>query len=157
NPTLHDLSDTSTTEFPQALSLFYTGKIADYLGAFLQLTWNQTSDSVGIDNSELRFANHAAFDSIGVPDFIYGISTNNNPTSQDLGTTPPAGVYPSTTPTVGPPPAPNPILVAQLPQESAGLSGYLFLFNRLYIEGGAYWSAQTSFTNATTGGPGPLD
>src|SRR5262249_34806171 len=55
------------------------------------------------------------------------------------------------------PPIAKPILVGQLSQESAGLTGYLFLFNRLYIEGGAYWSAQTSFTNATTGGPGPLD
>src|SRR5262249_37239772 len=144
NPTLHDLSDTSTTEFPQALSLFYTGKIADYLGAFLQLTWEQTSNSVGIDNSELRFANHAAFDSIGVTDFIYGISVNNNPTSQDVWNSTPAWGYPFISTNVGVPPIAQPILVGQLSQESAGLAGYLFLFNRLYIEGGAYWSAQTS-------------
>ena len=157
NPTLNDLSDESTTEFPQALSLFYTGKIADYLGAFLQLTWEQTSNSVGIDNSELRFANHAAFDSIGLTDFIYGISTNNNPTSQDVWNSTPAWGYPFISTNVGVPPIAKPILQGQLSQESAGVSGYLFLFNRLYIEGGAYWSAQTSFTNATTGGPGPLD
>src|SRR5262245_64997870 len=77
NPTLSDLSDKSTTEFPQALSLFYTGKIADYLGAFLQLTWEQTSNAVGIDNSELRFANHAAFDLIWVSAVVVGIFSNN--------------------------------------------------------------------------------
>src|SRR5262245_7118042 len=46
-----ELAQENTTQFPQALSLFYTGKIADPLGAFLQLTWEPSSDSVGIDNS----------------------------------------------------------------------------------------------------------
>jgi hypothetical protein len=84
NPTVTDLAQQNTTEFPQALSLFYTGKVADYLGAFLQLTWIQTNNAVGIDNSELRFANHGAFDWLSSPDFIYGLSLNNNPTSQDV-------------------------------------------------------------------------
>jgi hypothetical protein len=157
NPTLSDMSNQNTTEFPQALSLFYTGKIADYLGSFLQLTWNQTSNAVGIDNSELRFANHGAFGSIGLSDFIYGLSFNNNPTSQDVWNSTPAWGYPFITTNVGVPPIAKPILVGQLSQQSAGFSAYVFLFNHLYLEGGAYWSAQTSFTNATTGGPGPLD
>jgi hypothetical protein len=157
NPTLTSLSDESTTEFPQALSLFYTGKIADYLGSFLQLTWIQTNNAVGIDNSELRFANHGMFESIGVRDFIYGLSVNNNPTVQDVWNSTPAWGYPFITTNVGVPPVAAPILVGQLSQESAGLSGYLFLSNHLYVEGGGYWSAQTHFTNATTGGPGPLD
>jgi hypothetical protein len=76
--------------FPQALSLFYTGSISDKLGAFLQLTWNPSGNSVGIDNSDLRFADHAAFDSIGIPDFIYGLTLNNNPTSQDVWNSTPA-------------------------------------------------------------------
>ena len=74
----HDLSQKNSTEFPQALSLFYTGKIADELGAFLQLTWNPSSNSVGIDNSDLRFANHAAFGTEEVPDLIYGVTLNNS-------------------------------------------------------------------------------
>jgi hypothetical protein len=157
NPTVTDLAQQNTTEFPQALSLFYTGKVADYLGAFLQLTWNPQADAVGIDNSELRFANHGAFDSIGMTDFIYGLSLNNNPTSQDVWNSTPAWGYPFITTNVGVPPVANVILDGQLSQESAGFSGYLFLFNHLYIEAGGYRSAQTSFTNATTGGPGPLD
>jgi len=152
-----DFSQHNTTQFPQALSFFYTGKIADELGAFLQLTWNPPSNSAGIDNSDLRFANHAAFESIGVPDFIYGLTLNNNPTAQDVWNSTPAWGYPFISTNVGVPPVAKALLDGQLAQESAGLAGYFFLFNHLYLEVGGYRSAQTSFTNNTTGGPGPLD
>ena len=39
SPTVTDLSQKNSAEFPQALSIFYTGKISDNLGAFLQVTW----------------------------------------------------------------------------------------------------------------------
>jgi hypothetical protein len=152
-----DLSQKNDTQFPQALSLFYTGKIADNLGAFLQLTWEPSSNAVGIDNSDLRFANHAAFESLGVPDFIYGLSLNNNPTSQDVWNSTPAWGYPFLTSSVGVPPVTGALLDGQLAQASVGLGGYVYLFDHLYVELSGYRSAQTSFTNATTGGPGPLD
>ena len=152
-----DLSQKNDTQFPQALSLFYTGKIADNLGAFLQLTWEPDSNAVGIDNSDLRFANHAAFESMGVPDFIYGLTLNNNPTSQDVWNSTPAWGYPFVASNVGVPPVASALLDGQLAQASAGLGGYVYLFDHLYVELSGYRSAQTSFTNATTGGPGPLD
>ncbi len=152
-----ELAQRNTTEFPQALSFFYTGKIADELGAFLQLTWNPPSNSAGIDNSDLRFANHAAFESIGMTDFIYGLTLNNNPTAQDVWNSTPAWGYPFISTNVGVPPVAKAVLDGQLAQESAGLAAYFYLFNHLYLEAGGYRSAQTSFTNSTTGGPGPLD
>jgi hypothetical protein len=152
-----DLSQRNSLEFPQALSLFYTGKIAPELGAFLQLTWNPPTNSVGIDNSDLRFADHGAFDSIGLSDFIYGITLNNNPTSQDVWNSTPAWGYPFLVTNVGVPPVAKAILDGRLAQQSAGLGGYLYLFDHLYLEVDGYRSAQTNFTNATTGGPGPLD
>ena len=152
-----DLSKKNDTQFPQALSLFYTGKISDNLGAFLQLTWEPSSNAVGIDNSDLRFANHADFESIGLRDFIYGLSLNNNPTSQDVWNSTPAWGYPFLTSSIGVPPVASALLDGQLAQESVGLGGYVYLFDHLYIELSGYRSAQTSFTNATTGGPGPLD
>jgi hypothetical protein len=157
NPEVHSLSEESTTQFPQALSLFYTGKIADELGAFLQLTWNPPSNAVGIDNSDLRFANHGVFESVGLSDFIYGVSLNNNPTVEDVWNSSPAWGYPFISTNVGVPPAAKPILQGQLSQESVGLVPYVFVLDHLYLAAGAYRSAQTSFTNATTGGPGPLD
>jgi len=157
NPEVQSLSERNTTQFPQALSLFYTGKIADELGAFLQLTWNPPTNAVGIDNSDLRFANHGAIESIDLSDFIYGVSLNNNPTSEDVWNSTPAWGYPFISTNVGVPPVAKPLLQGQLSQESAGLVPYLFLLDHLYLGAGAYRSAQTSFTNATTGGPGPLD
>jgi hypothetical protein len=152
-----DLSQKNDTQFPQSLSLLYTGKISDNLGAFLQLTWAPDADSVGIDNSDLRFANHAEFESVGVTDFIYGITLNNNPTSQDVWNSTPAWGFPFIATNVGVPPAAQTLLDGQLAQQAAGLGAYVYLFNHLYLEFSAYRSAQTSFTNATTGGPGPLD
>jgi len=152
-----ELSQKNSTEFPQALSLFYTGKIADELGAFLQLTWNPSSNSVGIDNSDLRFANHASFAAEETPDLIYGLTLNNNPTSQDVWNSTPAWGYPFIVTNVGVPPVAKALLDGQLAQASAGFGAYVYLFDHLYIEASGYRSAQTSFTNATTGGPGPLD
>jgi hypothetical protein len=152
-----DLSQKNQTEFPQALSLFYTGKISDNLGAFLQLTWNPSPNALGIDNSDLRYADHGAFDGLGMTDFIYGITLNNNPTSQDVWNSTPAWGYPFLGSNVAVPLVAKALLDGQLAQESVGLGGYLYLFNHLYLELSGYRSAQTSFTNATTGGPGPLD
>ncbi len=152
-----DLSQKNETEFPQAISLFYTGKISDNLGAFLQLTWNPSPNAVGIDNSDLRFADHGGFDSLSMTDFIYGVTLNNNPTSQDLWNSTPAWGYPFLGSNVAVPPVAKVLLDGQLAQESVGLGGYLYLFNHLYAEVSGYRSAQTSFTNRTTGGPGPLD
>ena len=50
-------SQTSTAGFPQQLSLFYAGKIAPHLGAFMQLTYANDAGTIGIDNTDLRYAN----------------------------------------------------------------------------------------------------
>ena len=154
---VNDASQKNDTQFPQALSLFYTGKISDNLGAFLQLTWTPDNDSVGIDNSDLRFANHGAMPSLGSPDFIYGITLNNNPTSQDVWNSTPAWGYPFLTTAVGVPSLAATQVDGTLAQSSVGLGGYLYLFNHLYIELSGYRSAQTGTTNSVTGNTGPLD
>jgi hypothetical protein len=149
------VSQKNDTEFPQALSLFYTGKIADNLGAFLQLTWEPGSNALGIDNCDLRFANHASFESIG--DVIYGITLNNNPTSQDVWNSTPAWGYPFVASGVGVGPTAGVLLDGQFGQASVGLGAYAYLFDHLYLEMSGYRSALTEFANATTDGPGPLD
>src|ERR1700732_2665644 len=42
--------------FPQQASFFYAGKIADGLGAFIQLTYDGVGDSFGVDNTHIRYA-----------------------------------------------------------------------------------------------------
>lgn len=156
-PAVTDLSQKNSAEFPQALSIFYTGKVSDNLGAFLQVTWNPSANSVGIDNSDLRFADHAGINMLGSTDFIYGVTLNNNPTSQDVWNSTPAWGYPFLTTNVGVPVVARTLIDGGLAQQSAGLGGYVWMFNHLYVEASAYRSAHTGFTNGTTGGPGPLD
>jgi hypothetical protein len=154
-----DLSERNSTQFPQALSIFYTGKISDNLGAFLQVTWNPATNSIGIDNSDLRFADHGSLPSLGASDFIYGITLNNNPTSQDVWNSTPAWGYPFIVTNVGVPRVGNgaTLIDQQLAQLSVGLGGYLWAYNHLYVELSGYRSGNTGFTNKTTGEPGPLD
>jgi len=152
-----DISQKNQTQFPQALSLFYTGKIADNLGAFLQVTWNPATNSIGIDNSDLRFADHGALPSIGSPDFIYGITLNNNPTSQDVWHGTPAWGYPFISTNVGVPTNARTLIDGTLAQASVGLGGYVYLWNHLYFEVSGYRSGQTGTKNSVTGNLGPLD
>src|SRR6185312_3067941 len=44
--------------FPQQASLFYAGKIADNLGAFVQLTYDGSADHFGFDNTDVRYARY---------------------------------------------------------------------------------------------------
>jgi hypothetical protein len=155
---VNDLSQKNSTQFPQALSLFYTGKISDNLGAFLQLTWSPNNNSVGIDNSDLRFSDHAIVPSLGANDFIYGVTLNNNPTSQDVWNSTPAWGYPFLASNVKVGQVASTLIDGGLAQQSAGLGGYLWLFSHLYVEASGYRSTNTGFgTNVTTNGPGPLD
>src|SRR5580704_10563772 len=47
--------------FPDQVSLFYAGKIADGLGAFVQLTYDGVGDSFGFDNTDIRYARRLDF------------------------------------------------------------------------------------------------
>ena len=54
-------SQSGTAGVPQQLSLFYAGKIAPHLGAFVQLTYSNDAGTIGIDNTDLRFSNSMVF------------------------------------------------------------------------------------------------
>ncbi len=71
--------------FPQQVSLFYAGKIADELGAFIQLTYDGVGDSFGFDNTDIRYAHHLSFGGANSNNhtMILGVTLNNNPTVQD--------------------------------------------------------------------------
>ncbi|MBS0366534.1 MAG: hypothetical protein JSR67_12010 [Proteobacteria bacterium] len=88
------VSQNGTAGFPQQLSLFYAGKIAPNFGAFFQITYASDSGTIGIDNTDLRFAGTTLL-SDNRP-LTYGLSLNNNPTVQDLWNTTPSWGYPFT-------------------------------------------------------------
>jgi hypothetical protein len=150
-----DLAQKNSAQLPQSLSLFYTGEIADNFGAFIQVTWDPTRDSIGIDNTDLRFSDNTMIASRPV---VYGLTLNNNPTSQDVWNSTPAWGFPFLTSNVVPTPAASALIDASnLGGQAAGAGGYLWIDNHLYIELAGYRSAHTNFTNNTTGGPGPAD
>ena len=92
NPALTGLAQSGTVAFPQQLSLFYAGKIAPHVGAFVQLTYGNDSGTIGIDNTDLRYADLVVLPSEQT--LTYGITLNNNPTVQDLWNTTPAFGFP---------------------------------------------------------------
>lgn len=140
----------NTVEFPNQLSLFYAGAIADKLGAFAQITYSQGDDKFGMDNADVRYADNLSNDT---GDFIWGVSVNNNPTVQDPWNSTPAWGYPYS----GSDSAPAPAAATQLEslgQLVAGISAYAWWHNSIYGEFGIYRSAQLGsvpLTNASTG------
>lgn len=144
-----------TEAFPQQLSLFYAGKIAPNLGVFGQLTYSNSSGTIQIDNTDIRFANLAV-----LPDdhsLIYGVSLNNSPTVQDLWNTTPAWTFPYATSNASVVPLAATAIDGTFAQTVAGLTGYVFWNEAAYAEVGVYRSANQGFTNPITGAAGPLD
>ncbi|HZC87795.1 MAG TPA: hypothetical protein VE266_12420 [Steroidobacteraceae bacterium] len=149
------VAQNGTAGFPQQLSLFYAGKVAPNFGAFFQITYANDSGTVGIDNTDLRFANTTLL-SNNSP-LTYGISLNNNPTVQDLWNTTPAWGYPYTASNAVVSPLAGTAIDGAFAQDVAGITGYLFWNESLYAEFGGYRSAKQGQINQLTGGAGPLD
>ena len=141
--------------FPQQVSFFYAGKIADELGAFIQLTYSGVSDSFGFDNTDIRYAHHLSFGGVSGNDhsMILGVTLNNNPTVQDVWNTTPAWGYPY----AGSATAPTAMTSAKIDagaggfgQNVGGLGVYAWLDDHYYAE-------LTLYTSAVRGGAHPLD
>jgi hypothetical protein len=149
------VSQNGTAGFPQQFSLFYGGEIAPHFGGLIQLTYANDSGSVGIDNTDLRFADEKL-----LPDnstLTYGLSLNNNPTVQDLWNSTPAWGFPYASSNANVSPLAGVAINGAFAQNVAGLTGYIFWKESLYVEAGGYRSAEQGVTNQLTGGAGPLD
>src|SRR5579871_2048133 len=149
------VAQNGTAGFPQQLSIFYAGKIAPNFGAYFQLTYANDSGTIGIDNTDLRFA-----DTTLLPDkrpLTYGLSLNNNPTVQDLWNSTPAWGFPYSSSNANVSPLAGTAINGAFAQNVAGLTAYLYWNESLYAEVGGYRSAQQGVTNQLTGGAGPLD
>jgi len=141
--------------FPQQVSFFYAGKIAEGLGAFVQLTYDGAEDHFGFDNTDVRYAHHWSFGGANDNDhsLILGVTLNNNPTVQDPWNTTPAWGFPYSLSST----APAPITSAKIDsgaggfgQSVGGLGVYAWLDDHYYLE-------LTDYTSAITGGGHPLD
>jgi hypothetical protein len=120
---------------PDQLSLFLAGEIGPKLGAFVQVTMDPQSGTLGIDNTELRYATqtHLAGKSATV-----GLSVNNNPAISDLWNTTPVWGFPFSSSAIGPTPAAAAAIDGVLGQKVAGLAAFAFINNTVYAEFGGY-------------------
>jgi hypothetical protein len=131
-------------EFPQQLSLFYSGKITPHLGTFIQVTYEAPSGTFGLDNTDIRYARHGQ---LFKKDLVYGITLNNNPTVQDPWNSTPAWGFPFASSATAPAPDFATMIEEGLAQEVAGLGLYAFFNNLLYAEFDAYRTAQLGAPN----------
>src|SRR5580658_4720565 len=149
------VAQSGTLGFPQQFSLFYAGEVAPHFGAMVQLTYDSAAGTIGIDNTDLRFAEEMLLPDNGT--LTYGLSLNNNPTVQDLWNSTPAWGFPYTASNAAVTPLAATAINGPYAQDVAGLTGYLYWNESLYAEVGGYRSAQQGVTNQLTGGAGPLD
>ncbi len=122
---------------PQQLSLFLAGAISPRIGIFSQLTYSGADNAIGIDNIDVRYANHID-GSVGA---TYGATLNNNPTVTDLWNTTPAWGWPFAASDVAPTPGATTLIDGGLAQQVLGLSGYVLVGKTVYGEFGVYRSA----------------
>ncbi|GGK29625.1 hypothetical protein GCM10007962_24830 [Yeosuana aromativorans] len=136
NKTMPDTQN-NNLEFPQQLSLFYAGQVTPNIGTFIQLTLDNESGTIGLDNTDIRYANQTS----GKIPITYGFTLNNNPTVQDLWNTTPAWGYPYTSSGVAPTPDASP-MIENLGGSVAGLGAYAMVNNMFYFELSGYKTAQ---------------
>ena len=129
-----------TVMLPDQLSVFLAGALTPKIGAFIQITYDPQSGTVGMDNTDIRYATPVTFAS---QPGVFGLTLNNNPTVQDVWNGTPAWGFPYAGSAVAPTPAAATLVDGGLAQQVAGLSAYLFWDDLVYAEFGGYrWAPQ---------------
>ena len=133
-------------------SIFLAGKVTDNLGGFIQWTYDNlatTADGTlgghsSIDNTDIRLAGKYSAAGAADPDWIFGLTLNNNPTVSDPWNSTPAWGFPFTTAPLAVTPAAATLIDGGLAQQVAGLGGYVFWHKTLYGEFAAYRTANVA-------------
>lgn len=118
-----------------AVSLFYGGKIAPNVGAFIQATYDGVGKRMGWDNTDIRYANTTTvLDS----ELVYGFSLNNNPTVTDVWNSTPAWGFPWVASGLAPTPAAATLIEGGLATDVVGTNAYVYWNRLVYLEAGIY-------------------
>jgi hypothetical protein len=135
------------------ISLFFAGRINDYIGAFVQGTYDGVGHAFLLDNTDLRMT--TVLDANG-QDLRVGLSVNNGPTVQDPYNSTFAWIFPFASSALAPTPAAQPLLAGGLIGNSIGSTVYAWYDRKLYIEGGLYNTYGPTLLSLTgsTLGPG---
>ena len=127
----------------QEASLFYAGRIAEHLGAFVQWTYDGIAQHSSIDNVDLRLANRSK---LGGIDAAYGVTVNNNPTVSDIYNSTPAWGFPFASSSVALQPNAATLIDGGLEQQVVGAGAYALLGASLYAEVAGYRTADGAFS-----------
>jgi hypothetical protein len=119
----------------QQMSLFTGGRFTENSGAFIQGTWNGVNHTFSWDNTDIRFAKSI---NLNGHTLLWGVTTNNNPTVQDVWNTIPAWSFPYISSQLAPTPTAKTFIDQVYAQQVAGLTSYGFLDDLFYLEFGGY-------------------
>ena len=128
--------------FINAVSLFYSGRITDHVGVFLQGTYDNVGKAFAQDNSEVRVVG------AGTPfghNVDYGFSFNNAPGWSDPYNSNYLWGYPFITNGIAPGPNASPILGGAVQDNSLGVVGYAWIDQHIYVDLGGYESQPTGY------------
>lgn len=142
---------TDRWNIPQQLNLFYGGRIYDNFGGFIQATYDGTANALLLDNSDVRYANSVK---LAGRELVYGVTVNNNPTTQDVWNTVPTWSFPFASSFVANVPAASP-LITGLGQQVGGISAYGYWNDMVYAEGAVYRTTRNGITMPLAAGSTP--
>lgn len=127
-------------------SLYYTGRVMDKVGAYLQLQFSpQLGQNIFLSMVDLRYADHATLDGKNLQ---WGVTATNAPTMSDTWMTSYAWMYPYTTSSVTPKPNAQPWLQSLMgTANSVGMTVYTKYDNRYYFEAGGYTNQASNMAN----------
>lgn len=146
-------------------SLFLATKANDYVGTFIQWTYNNlattTDGTLGghsqMDNTDIRAVYKYSSEGAAEPDWIFGATMHNNPTVQDVWNSTPAFGFPYTISPIGLLPSAKTQINGALAQQVAGLGGYAFWHKTIYGEVSFYRTADGAFSWLREGLPVSTD
>jgi hypothetical protein len=117
------------------LSLYYAGKIAPKLGAFIELNYDGVAQQAALNNVDIRYVSEGQM--FG-QDVLWGITVNNNPTVQDPWNSTPAWGFPYNRSALAPTPTASTLVDGGLGQRVAGAGVYTLWNDLLYLESDVY-------------------
>jgi hypothetical protein len=134
------------------ISLFLGGRVSDYVGGFVQGTFDGIDSTGHLDNTDLRVT--TSFD-VNDTDLRVGVSVNNGPTVQDPYNSSYAWGYPYVLSALAPTPAAQPLLAGGLIGNSLGTTVYGWYDRSLYLEAGVYNTFDKRLLSFTGNALGP--
>lgn len=123
--------------FLNAVSLFYSGRLANNVGAFLQVSWDNVGKALAQDNSDIRVVGAGKAFGYGID---YGVSFNNAPGWSDPYNSNYLWGYPYISNGIAPGPNAAPVLAGALQDNSLGVVGYAWIDQHIYVDLGGYQS-----------------